>query len=79
MDIYDGKDGVSPIIVKRLCGSNIPTSIFSTENELFIRISSDTNLKKAGFKLKFEERGKLSPLQLEKNDHVESPDRYCKL
>ena len=59
MDIYDGKNVLSPLIVGGLCGSNSPASIISEENELFIRINSYSNTKKAGVKLKLEERGKI--------------------
>ena len=59
MDIYDGKNASSPMIVGRLCGSSTPRSIISTGNEFFIRIYSYSDLKNAGFKLKVEEKGKI--------------------
>ena len=72
LDVYDGRNATQPKIGNGLCGSAIPTSIVSSENQLFIRFRSDYGGSKSGFKLLVEEIGKCHKLllQFECKDYI---------
>ena len=57
LEVYDGKDINSPKIGDRLYGSKMPTAIFGSGNELFIRFKSDKSITKSGFQLQVVKTG----------------------
>ncbi len=53
LEIRDGISDSSPVL-KKLCGSNLPTPIKSTNNMMFIKFVSDSSVEKQGFTAKFQ-------------------------
>ena len=51
LEVRDGNSSDSTLIGHQLCGNEIPESITSTGNTLFIRFSSDGSGIKTGFKI----------------------------
>ncbi|VDK85931.1 unnamed protein product [Dibothriocephalus latus] len=53
LEIRDGLAETSPLL-KKLCGSNLPTPIKSTNNMMYVRFVSDSSVEKQGFTAKFQ-------------------------
>nr|VZI27763.1 unnamed protein product [Spirometra erinaceieuropaei] len=53
LEIRDGLSETSPLL-KKLCGSNLPTPIKSTNNMMYVRFVSDSSVEKQGFTAKFQ-------------------------
>ncbi|VDD74489.1 unnamed protein product [Mesocestoides corti] len=53
LEIRDGLSESSPVL-KKLCGSNLPTPIKSTNNMMYIKFVSDSSVEKQGFTAKFQ-------------------------
>ena len=49
LQIHDGNNSNSPLIGHRMCGNEIPQSITSNRNVLYIKFSSDGSGVKTGF------------------------------
>ena len=64
LELYDGSDTNAPRIGERLCGATIPTTIYSSGNELFLRFhSDDSSDKDRGFRLNVQEAGNICHIQ----------------
>ncbi|KAH9281792.1 Tolloid-like protein 1 [Echinococcus granulosus] len=53
LEIRDGLSESSPVL-KKLCGSNLPTPIKSTNNMMYIKFVSDSSVEKQGFTAEFQ-------------------------
>ncbi|XP_075068011.1 cubilin [Mixophyes fleayi] len=59
LELRNGPDESSPLLGSvpgngRFCGRNAPSTMHTTDNELFVRFISDTSNEGKGFKLKYE-------------------------
>ena len=58
LEVHDGQNNHSPMIGGKLCGNDIPTTIFSTGNEMLIEYhKGSNNSNESGIKLKVESIG----------------------
>ena len=55
IEIRDGGNQNATYLYEKLCGSITPDPIISTNNELFIRFVSGSDLKRYGYHIKVEE------------------------
>ena len=59
LEVHDGDNANSPLIGSTLCGSNIPQTIVSSGNELFVHFTSDGYVPSTGYQIRVVS-GKLS-------------------
>ena len=56
--IHDGGSTSAPMINGQLCGTKIPSPIFSSGNELYVRLKSSDDLYEAtGYRILIEKKG----------------------
>ncbi|BHF63125.1 Bone morphoproteintic protein 1 [Sparganum proliferum] len=53
LEIFDGSSECSPML-RKLCGSRIPTAVASSKNTMTVKFTSDSMNHKNGFNVKFE-------------------------
>ena len=54
MEVRDGGTSASPLIGSRMCGYNIPQTIVSSGNLLFVQFHTDSSVARSGFKIRFD-------------------------
>lgn len=63
--LRNGPDASSPLLGQRLCGTNPPPLLQTTDNHLFMHFVSDASNEANGFKLTFEAHSQgIVPLSL---------------
>ena len=51
LEIRNGNASTSPLIGNRRCGDNIPGSVLSSGNQLYMKFSSDGSKSRSGFEI----------------------------
>ncbi|XP_030055456.1 cubilin isoform X1 [Microcaecilia unicolor] len=52
--VFDGENGEAPLLA-RLCGGNNPSAVVSSQNTMYVRLSSDSSIQHRGFSAHFTE------------------------